>query len=438
MKKLKYISLSMEERAYSAEEKQAEEKIRSTFYEALLMPRLNIEKNKWWNEQLYGYAKADFATEFPRAINMAATFNAKLINAVLKQMPDKNRDCELDKQIAAESIVLLKNEKLLPLSKENVKKIALVGFKSKTNLDLAENSTYTPLLDGLKEANEKAEIEYIQFGTELEDYEDESLRLKVIAAVSQADIVIFAVGQTAECEREANDSEESKTYSSLSKLQREAIEVIYSQDKPAILLNFGDSWMGLTEVSRQCDAVFQCWEIGQYSGEVTAKMIFGDYQPTGKLPVTFYQDIDNLQNCDGTPLYPFGYGLTYSFVEYYRIYISKPIIKAGEDIAVTIFVKNKGKYETKDVVQAYLVDEEASQEIPIMKLAVFKKVILPVGEEIKVSMTIKSREMALINKEGESIVEPGRFSIYVGGGQPDDITARLYNRDCLHIGFLVE
>ena len=85
-----------------------------------------------------------------------------------------------------------------------------------------------------------------------------------------------------------------------------------------------------------------------------------------------------------------------------------------------------------------MIDEQASEDVPIRKLAAFKKVTLPVGEEIKVTMTIKANEMAMINKDGKKVIEPGRFSIYVGGGQPDDRTAKLYNRDCLHIGFLVE
>jgi len=195
-----------------------------------------------------------------------------------------------------------------------------------------------------------------------------------------------------------------------------------------------------------CAAILQCWHPGIFGGEIIASMLFGGLVPCGKLPVTFYKNIEEARKTshlsyryyEGEPLYPFGYGLSYSFVEYYRIYLSESRIKAGEDITVTIFVKNKGKYETKDVIQAYIADEESKEDLPIIKLAAHRKVFLPINEEVKVSLTIEARHMQIIKEDGSRIIEPGRFSIYLGGGQPDDITAALYRRDCLHIGFLVE
>jgi len=381
-------------------------------------------------------------------------------------IPYEKNDCkehhEFNKMLTAESIVLLKNDNLLPLNKESVKKIALIGPNADNKLTLLGNysgspSVYSTVLDGLNTVLDDVEIIYAQGCTLAGDTADENaLMSEALWAAEQADIVIFAMGLTAEYEGEEGPEDErdaggDKAGIALPNVQVKLIETIASTQKPTIFLNFTGSCVDLSKADELCDAVLQCWYPGQFGGEVIVGMIFGEYQPTGKLPVTFYKDANDIPPFDdysmenrtyryfkGDPLYPFGYGLNYSHIEFYRIYLSEPKIKAGEDIAVTVFLKNKGKYDTKDVVQAYLVDEYATSGVPIRKLATFKKVDLPAGEEVKVSLVIKAKEMAMIDDEGNRIIEPGRFSLYVGGGQPDDKTAKLYNRDCLHIGFLVE
>lgn len=378
---------------------------------------------------------------------------------------DKN-DCkehhELNKQITAQSIVLLKNDNLLPLSRESVKKIAVIGPNADNKPALFGNycgtpSAYSTVLDGFRMAHEEAEIIFAQ-GCALEDggSEVESLRAEAVWAAEQADVVVLAVGLTVAMEGEEDQGETTdaggdKAGISLPRAQEELIEAVCSVNKPTIALSLTGSCVDLSMVDELCGAVLQCWHPGQFGGEVIAKMIFGDYQPSAKLPVTFYKDIKDIPDFadysmdkrtyryfSGTPLYPFGYGLNYSFIEYYRIYLSSAKIQVGDDIEITIFLKNKGKYQTQDVVQVYIVDEEASEKVPIRKLVAFKKVVLPANEEVKVCMKIKADDMALVNKDGKKIIEPGRFSVYVGAGQPDDVTAKLYNRDCLHIGFLVE
>ncbi|MBN2879490.1 MAG: glycoside hydrolase family 3 C-terminal domain-containing protein [Clostridia bacterium] len=343
---------------------------------------------------------------------------------------------ETNKRLAAESLVLLKNKKLLPLLRENVKKIALVGPNADNENAMAgTESRCITVLDGLKQAYSGAEVIYAQ-GCGIDGYEDEALLEEAVWAAEQADVVIIATGFETGGQRG----------NSLPPVQETLIDAVCGVGVPAVLINFSDEWVDLSLPEEVCTAILQCWHPGIFGGEIIAGMLFGGLVPCGKLPVTFYKDIEGTGRTgypsygyyEGEPLYPFGYGLSYSFVEYYRIYLSEAKIKAGEDITVTIFVKNKGRYETKDVIQAYIADEESKEDLPLIRLAAHRKVFLPINEEVKVSLTIEARHMQIIKEDGSRIIEPGRFSIYLGGGQPDDITAALYRRDCLHIGFLVE
>lgn len=388
------------------------------------------------------------------------------------QIPYEKNDCqehhELSKKAAAESFVLLKNKDLLPVSKKKIKTIAVIGPNADNVDALIGNYSGTPsihstVLEGFRIVHPQAEVLYSQGcsldGSAPEAYwgqKDTMQYWEAIAAAQKADLVVLVLGLTAQMEGEEAEIGTKSTGGdkddiSLPKAQEKLLEVICAVGKPTVLLNFTGSCVDLRKADKMCDAIIQCWYPGQFGGEVAVGMIFGDYSPSGKLPVTFYNDVSEIPAFSdysmegrtykffkGTPLYPFGYGLTYSDIEYYRIYLSDPKINVGDDITVTVSLRNKGKYTASDVVQVYLVDEEASTRVPIRKLVAFKKVILPKDKEVKVSLKILGKDMALVTQEGKSVIEPGRFSLYVGGGQPDRRTAELYSRDCLHIGFLVE
>ena len=341
--------------------------------------------------------------------------------------------------LAEESIILLKNDGLLPLAVESAKKIAVIGPYAAPSGRITEIRT---VINGIQGLNQKAETIFAQ-GCSLDDNadNDDVFLSEAVWAAQQAEIIILTVG----CSSTIN------TNNRLPNNQEKLINEICGIGHPVILLNFSESWVDLSVADEMCNCVLQCWNEYRTGGDTIAKIIFGECNPSGKLPITFYKTDDNQAadsdaveryvngiNQGGNVLYPFGYGLSYSFAEYYRIYLSEPKIKRGEDITVTIFAKNKGKYSMKETIQAYLKDEQASEPVPKWRLAALKKVSLLPGEEKKVSMKISNEMMSFINSAGKAEIEPGRFSIYVGGGQPDDITADLYNRDCLHIGFLVE
>jgi len=429
----------------------------------------NTNDNKSWIKYLVNFVDNYNPEIFVQVTKLAATFNTELIHQYFHTLLKLNRLCEKDfdnilnklilqrvnscefdtveikgnmniavdidestniedieKKIIAQSIVLLKNNGVLPLSKEKINKIAFITINDSDDTKLINKTT---IMDAFNDVNPNADVMYAKFC--VSDNISEEQISKVVSMDGEADIVVLVVDKGVKQGDQIVD---------IHKIRTEVIEKVCRVDKPIILLNFTDLIGDLTYSLNMYDAVFQCWHSSQHVLEVIAGMIFNDYKPTGKLPVSLYTNIDKplKTNNSKTLVYPFGYGLNYSNIEYYRIYLSHGKIKAGEDITVTIFLKNKGKYDTKDVVQIYLSDEESSVVQPVWKLVAIKKVLLPVDEEVKVSLTIESKYMALINKNGDKVIESGRFSLYVGGGQPDDTTAELYNRDCLHIGFLVE
>jgi beta-glucosidase len=139
----------------------------------------------------------------------------------------------------------------------------------------------------------------------------------------------------------------------------------------------------------------------------------------------------------GVPLYPFGYGLSYTDFCYSAPSVSRPTVEAGADVEVSSHVKNNGSRESDEVVQLYLKDMEASTRVPNFQLAGFRRIHLKPGESAEVKFTVTARQMALIDDEGSCILEPGRFRAYVGGSQPDQRSAELLGRKVPFVEFLV-
>ena len=174
----------------------------------------------------------------------------------------------------------------------------------------------------------------------------------------------------------------------------------------------------------------QLWYPGQEGGTALADVLFGDYNPAGRLPVTFYKSIDQLpsfQNYnmkgrtyryfEDEPLYAFGYGLSYTKFNYTGLTVSEKA-KAGDDVDVSVKVKNTGAVAGDEVVQLYVKDKEASVPVPIRTLQGLKRIHLEPGEEEDVIFTLTPKNMSLVTDEGKRLVEPGTFEISVGGALP--------------------
>jgi len=384
-------------------------------------------------------------------------------------IPYEINDCEkhheLSKQMARESLVLLKNDKMLPLNKSKVKTIAVIGPNADNKDALIGNyygtpSVYHTVLEGIRQMAPEAKVIYAPgcsvsktaeaFWGEKPDWGFAEAR----AAAENADAVILVLGLTAEFEGEesaATGEGGDKTDIKMTGAQEELMEAVTSVGTPTVLVNMTGSCMDLRKSVEKCEAIIQAWYPGQFGGLVIAEAIFGEFSPSGKLPITFYNDMSQIPDFndysmenrtykffDGKPMFPFGFGLSYGNIEYYDVKLSCDKIAVGEDVSVSINCINRGEMDVKETVQVYLRDDNASTRVPIYKLVNFRKVDLLAGEEQMVSFAIKAKEMAVITDAGKSVIEPGMFTAFIGGSQPDLRSSSLLGYDPLSVKFLVE
>jgi beta-glucosidase len=247
--------------------------------------------------------------------------------------------------------------------------------------------------------------------------------------------VIMAMGISTEIEGEELDVElkgftgGDRTAIELPKVQQDLIRKIKNLNKPVILVLMGGSSFALPEEASLCDAIIEAWYPGQSGGTAISDVLFGDYNPGGRLPLTFYKstnDLPDFRNYDmegrtykffrGQPLYPFGYGLSYTTFAYSNYVISESI-SAGQTIELSVDVQNIGPLSGDEVVQVYVKDVTASVRTPIQSLQAFERIHLKPGEKQTIQFNLTPKNLAILNNNMEWIVEPGAFIISVGGGQ---------------------
>jgi beta-glucosidase len=196
-----------------------------------------------------------------------------------------------------------------------------------------------------------------------------------------------------------------------------------------VLLN--GSALSVNWAGENVPAILEAWYPGEEGGSAIADVLFGDYNPGGRLPVTFYKSVDQLPPFEdynmrgrtyryfkGDPLYPFGFGLSYTSFKYENLKLSAKSIKAGEGVKVSVDVRNAGDRAGDEVVQLYVTDVVASVPTPIRSLAGIKRIFLKPGEKQTVSFTLGAERMTVIDNKGKRVVEPGEFTVSVGGKQP--------------------
>jgi beta-glucosidase len=374
-------------------------------------------------------------------------------------IPYEANDCEEHKKFSLEvskkSLVLLKNrDNFLPLDRKKIHSIAVIGPNADSHAALEGNyngtaSEYVTVLEGIREAVEPGTRVYFAEGCHLYKNSVSGLGEKydrfaeAISAAEHADVAVVCLGLDASIEGEEGDT--SNEFASGDKLnlklpgtQEALLEEITKTGTPVILVLMTGSAMAITWADEHVDAIVQAWYPGAQGGRAIASLIFGDYSPSGRLPVTFYRTDEDLPDFKdyamenrtyrffkGVPLYPFGYGLSYTRFEYSKPVLAKDTIAAGSDLEVRTTVKNVGKMESDEIVQMYLKDVEASVRVPNWQLAGFRRVHLKPGESVEVAFTLKARQMALIDDNGNCVLEPGLFRVAVGGSQPDARSAEL-------------
>ncbi len=221
-----------------------------------------------------------------------------------------------------------------------------------------------------------------------------------------------------------------RTNIELPAIQQNLIRKIHDTGKPVILVFMGGSNIAFNWEHENINGILYAWYPGEYGGRAVADVIFGDYNPSGKLPVTFYKSTEDLppftdysmeyrtyKYFTGEVLYPFGYGLSYTQFEYDNLSVPKRVHQ-GDTIEVSVRVKNTGTISGKEVVQVYLKDIKASFRVPVRSLRSFKKIFLEPGESKEIRFILEPDDLGMYNDQGELVIEPGKFEITAGGGQP--------------------
>jgi beta-glucosidase len=360
---------------------------------------------------------------------------------------DKHREANL--QIARESVVLLKNAGgILPLPRSGTT-IAVIGPNAYSQEVLVGNYNGTPsrgvtLLDGIRErAGADTRVLYAEgctvFGRKSRwaDLTEQGFA-EAEAATDRADVVVLALGLTAEYEGEegsarASEAGGDRARIDLPPVQQMLLERVAGRGKPVVLVLFSGSALSVAWAHEHVASIVQAWYPGGEGGLAVADVLFGLYSPAGRLPVTVVRSLDQLPPFEdyamtgrtyryGTPdpLYPFGFGLGYTSFRYSGLSLSADRIAVGDELTVTGVVENAGGRDSDEVVQLYLSDLEASTRVPRWSLTGFQRVHLAAGATTTVSFALPARRMALIDDAGRCLIEPGAFRVTLGGSQPDD------------------
>lgn len=266
------------------------------------------------------------------------------------------------------------------------------------------------------------------------------LKRDAIAAAKKSDVIIMCMGLSPRLEGEELKKVNmdgfkggDRTKISLPETQLDLLKAIKNLGKPVVLVLLNGSALAVNWEHENLDAIIEAWYPGQAAGEAIVDVLFGDYNPSGKLPVTFYKSVADLPDFEdysmknrtyryfeGKPLYPFGYGLSYSTFRYDKLKVPKKA-KVGDELVVSVNVINSSNLEGTEVVQLYVSNKRKDVEVALPKLSLkgFKRIILKPNETKKVSFTLKPDDFTYVGKDGRPNSEPGDFVISIGGIQPD-------------------
>ena len=384
------------------------------------------------------------------------------------------------REIAAQTFVLLKNNKqTLPLKKSGT--IALIGplANDKSNMlgtwaVSGDPQMSIPVLQGMKAvggssvnivyakgANISDDTSFAKkvnvFGTriDIDKRKPDEMLKEALAVASRANVIVAVVGEASEMSGEAS----SVTNITIPESQKKLIRALSKTGKPLVLVVMTGRPLVLTEESELATAMIVTWHAGIEAGNSIADVLFGNYNPSGKLSATFPRNLgqvpiyynhkntgrpsapnspkfqSNYLDAPNTPLYPFGFGLSYTTFSYFDLSIDKKEMKQDEKITATVTVTNTGKYDGEEVVQLYIRDVVGSITRPLKELKGFQKIFLKKGESRKVTFTIGINDLKFYaphsanNYEMKWIAEPGEFQVMIGGNSDkvDIITFKLLN-----------
>ncbi len=372
-------------------------------------------------------------------------------------IPYEHNDCSAHRALAwdaaVRSMVLLKNaDQTLPLRRD-LRNIAVIGPNAHDPSVLLGNysgetsQTVTPL-DGIRAAvSDRARVWYAQ-GCKRTGLSTDGLRRsgnlsEALSAAERADAVVLCLGLGADIEGEEGDAGGGLAHPedvgdradlALPGLQQRLLEEVAALGKPTVLVVIAGSPVDLSWAaeSDRVGAILYAWYPGEEAGNALADVLFGAVSPGGRLPVTFPRSLADLPDfhsyamqgrtyryLEHEPLYPFGFGLSFARFRYSNLQISSPQVRSGDRVWVSVTVTNTSTVAGDEVTQLYVRDLEASVPVPHHSLRGFTRLSLAPGASRRVTYELEADDLALVTEEGQRLVEPGRFQLFLGGSQPD-------------------
>ncbi len=378
-----------------------------------------------------------------------------------RKLTDTAEDRELAAETARRSIVLLKNQNnTLPLDRTKLKSIAVIG----PNANRAHLGGYTDpnpprtvsILDGVKsKLGNTVKVNYAEgvkitkeggnwFGDKstLNDAaSDQKLIDEAVKTAGSSDAIVLVIGGNEDTNKEGWAETHLGDRDSLELVgrQNDLVKAVLSTGKPTVVFMINSGPLAINYVSENVPAILEGFYLGEETGTAAADVLFGDYNPGGKLPVSFAHSVGQLPIyynykpsarrgylfSTTEPLYPFGFGLSYTTFKYSNLKITKPSIGANEETTVTVDVTNTGKVRGDEVAQMYIRDDVSSVTRPVKELKDFARVSIEPGATRTVTFKVTPQKLSFYNREMKRVVEPGTFTIMVGGNSVDLIKQTL-------------
>lgn len=366
---------------------------------------------------------------------------------------DCKEHAEFNFNVACKTIVMLKNEnQLLPLDKNKIKSIGIIGPNANNRKALVGNyegtaSRYYTIAEGIQDyVGDDIRVNFSE-GCHLHKKQISGLgevndRISEVKGVCEAsDIIIACMGLDAGLEGEEGDqgnefSSGDKPNLNLPGIQQEVLETIYKSGKPVVLVMLSGSALAVTWADKHIPAILQGWYPGAQGGRAIASVLFGEHTPEGKLPVTFYETSEELPDIrnynmkgrtyrymDGEALYPFGYGLSYTDFQISNVTCSSNEIHLDKPARLSLDISNTGDYPGGETIQIYVKCNKKDTPNPQLKL--LKKVFLQPGESKTVDVQLDTKAFGLYNEEGQFTLYKGEYEVFIGTSQPDQRSIQL-------------
>ncbi|WP_430816504.1 glycoside hydrolase family 3 N-terminal domain-containing protein [Carboxylicivirga sp. RSCT41] len=341
-------------------------------------------------------------------------------------------------EAAQKSVVLLKNEQLLPLEKGKYKNIFVTGPNANNETLLGDWSAkqtgenIITVLEGLKNIDQAASFDFFPVGNNPKDVTVDHVKQAKIRA-SKSDLAIVVVGENSfrwDWSNKNCGENSGRSDISLAGLQQELVEAVYASGTPTIVILVNGRPLATGWIDEHIPAVLEAWEPGSFGGQAIAQILYGEVNPSGKLPISiprsvghqlciynhkpthyFHKYVDDLS----TPLYPFGHGLSYSTFVYQNLELSREKISADEELKVRVEVTNTSMTDGEEIVQLYLNDTYCPVTRPVKELKAFRRIHLNAGETQQITFTVTPEMLQYLDKDFKPTVDPGEFMVMVGG-----------------------